>query len=164
MPIMFNTILLAADFNLSDVRLLRHKDKRAAKGRTPYDLWRDNRPQFDLYQATQSFGNRNKLEAPYWASFIGTPSDETLFVGIYSVKNRRLLEQDTPMPQTDGVIKAGSCDIYDLTLEQRLSDLVGKLLIDWGPGYHVWIQCADKQDKRIIELRTKFKEPDFLDF
>ena len=35
MPIMFNTILLAADFRLADVRLLRHKDKRAAKGHTP---------------------------------------------------------------------------------------------------------------------------------
>jgi len=33
MPIMFNTVLLAADFNVSDVRLLRHKDGRSAKGR-----------------------------------------------------------------------------------------------------------------------------------
>lgn len=104
MPIMFNTILLAADFRLADVRLLRHKDKRAAKGRTPYELWRDNRPQFDLYQ------------------------------------------------------------VYDLTLEQRFADLVGKLLLDWGPGDRAWIQRADQQDKRITELRTEFKEPDFPGF
>jgi hypothetical protein len=58
MPIMFNTILEAADFRLADVRLLRHKDRRAAKGRTPYELWRDNRPQFDLYQATQRLSHK----------------------------------------------------------------------------------------------------------
>jgi hypothetical protein len=164
MPIMFNTILLAADFCLADVRLLRHKDKRATKGRTPYELWRDQPQQFDLYQATQGVENRKKLEALYWASFVGTPSDETLFVGVYDVKNRRLLEQDTPKPHMAGVDKVGSCDIYDLTLEQRLSDLVGKLLIDWGPGGRAWIQHADRQDKRITELRTEFKEPDFPGF
>jgi len=164
MPIMFNTILLAADFDVGDVRLLRHKDKRAAKGRTPYELWRDNRQQFDLYQATQAVKNESKLSAPYWASFVGTPSDETLFVGIYGVKNRRLLGQDTPKPHMDGVDKAGSCHVYDLTLEPRLSDLVGRLLIDWGPGDRAWIQRADKQNKRIIELRTEFKEPDFPGF
>jgi hypothetical protein len=40
---MLNTILLAAGFDLGDVRLLRHKDARAAKGRTPCELWRENR-------------------------------------------------------------------------------------------------------------------------
>jgi hypothetical protein len=164
MPIMFNALLLAADFLLADVRLLRHKDTRAAKGRTPYELWRDDRRQFDLYQKTQSIGNRNRLRAPYWASFVGTPGDETLFVGIYGVKYRGLLEQDAPMPHMDGVNKAGSCDVYDLTLEPRLSDLIGKLVIDWGAGVKAWIQRADRQDKPITELRTEFKEPDFPGF
>ena len=82
---------------------------------TPYELWRDNPQQFDLYQATQSVKNESKLRAPYWASFVGIPSDETLFVGIYGVKNRRLLEQDTPKPHMDGVDEAGSCHVYDLT-------------------------------------------------
>jgi hypothetical protein len=164
MPIMFNTILLAVNFHLADVRLLRHKDTRAEKGRTPYELWRDDCQQFVLYQATQSIKNRGKLRAPYWASFVVTPGDETLFAGIYSVKNQRLLEQDTPMPHMDGVDKAGSCDVYDLALEQRLGDLVGKLVIDWGPGTKAWIQRADRQDKQIKELRTEFKEPDFPGF
>ncbi len=164
MPIMFNTVLLAADFNVSDVRLLRHKDGRAAKGHSPYELWRDNRLQFDLYQSTQSVKNESKLRALYWASFVGTPSDETLFVGIYSVKNQRLLEQDTPKPQMEGDDETGSCHVYELTLEPRLSDLIGKLLIDWGPGARTWIQRPDQQDKRITELRTEFKEPDFPGF
>jgi hypothetical protein len=164
MPIMFNTILLAADFNLGDVRLLRHKDSRAEKGHTPYELWRDNRQQFDLYQATQSIKNESKLRALYWASFLGTPSNETLFVGIYGVKSQRLLGQDTLRPHMDGVDEVDSCHIYELTLEPRLSDLIGRLLIDWGPGAKAWIQRADQQNKPITELRTEFKEPDFPGF
>ena len=164
MPIMFNAILLAANFDLGDIRLLRHKDNRAIKGRTPYELWRDNRQQFDLYQATQSLKNEGKLRVPYWASFIADPNDETLFVGIYSVKSQKLLEQDIPMPHRDGTDKAGSCVVYDLMLEPRLGDLIGKLIIEWGSGNRAWIQRADQQNKRVTELRTEFKEPDFPGF
>jgi hypothetical protein len=164
MPIMFNTLLLEAGIPLSDVRLLRHKDRRAAKGRSPYELWRDDRQQFELYQSSQSIQNRAKLNASYWASFVGTLSDETMFVGIYTVKNRRLLERDTPMPHMDGMDEAGSCDMYDLLLDQALSDMVGRLIIGWGPGDRAWIQRADQQNKPIMELRREFKEPDFPGF
>ena len=64
MPIMFNTILEASGFRPpSDVRLLRHKDNTAERGKTPYDLWRHEPKNFDLYQQTQSVGNRRKLAA-----------------------------------------------------------------------------------------------------
>src|SRR5438445_3840419 len=103
MPIMFNTVLNDCGLPLSEVRLLRHKDKRAEKGRTPYELWRDNRPQFDLYQSTQNTENESRLRGKYWASFLGTPAGETLFVGIYKVGNKRLLDKDTPKPHMEGV-------------------------------------------------------------
>ena len=119
MPLMFNTILREAGIPLADVRLLRHKDQRATKGRTPYELWRDDRPQFEMYQSIQGFAGRKKLKVSYWASFVGTPSDDTLFVGIYSVKYRGLLEQDVPHMIRDGVLKAGSLDFYDLTLAAK---------------------------------------------
>jgi hypothetical protein len=70
MPIMFNNLLLEAGISLSDVRLLRHKDRRAAKGRSPYELWRDDRQQLELYQSTHSIEKRAKLNASYWASFV----------------------------------------------------------------------------------------------
>lgn len=164
MPIMFNTLLHEANISLVNVRLLRHKDDRATKGRSPYELWRDKVEQFELYQSTQGINNRGKLNAGYWASFVGTPRDETLFVGLYAVKYRGLLEEDTPMPHKDDIDRAGSCDVYDLTPDQVFDDLVGKLFIDWGPGFRSWIQRADKQDKRITELRPEFKEPDFPGF
>jgi hypothetical protein len=103
MPIMLNTILCEAGLPLPDVRLIRHKDKRAKRGCTPYELWRDDRPQFELYQSTQSVPNRNKLSAAYWAVCVVNRSGEAMFAGLYGVKHRGLLEQDTPMPHTDGI-------------------------------------------------------------
>ncbi len=164
MPIMFNTILREDNLQLKDVRLLRHKDKRAKRGCTPYELWRDDRPQFELYQSTQRISNRKKLTAPYWAVFVVNLSDETMFAGLYAVNYRGLLEKDTPMPHMDGIDKAGSCDIYDLKLEDKLRDLIGKLFIDWGPGALAWVQYAGRNDKPITELRREFREPDFPGF
>jgi hypothetical protein len=40
MPLLFNSLLRQLGVELSGVRLLRHQDQRAAKGRTPYELWR----------------------------------------------------------------------------------------------------------------------------
>lgn len=164
MPILFNTILHEAGLQPSEVRLIRHKDRRAARGRTPYELWRDNRPQFELYQSTQSFPNRQKLAAPCWAVFIVNSAEETMFAGLYGARYRGLLEQDTPKPHMDGVDEAGSCDVYDLTLLEALSDLIGKLFIDWGPGRLAWIQYADRNAKPVTELRRAFQEPDFPGF
>jgi len=164
MPIMFNTILREAGLPLNDIRLIRHKDKRAKRGFTPYELWRDNRPQFENYQSTQSISNRPKLNAPYWAVFVVNLSDETMFAGLYSVNYRGLLEKDTPMPHMDGIDKAGSCDVYDLKLQDKLQDLIGKIFIDWGPGALAWVQYAARNDKPITELRREFREPDFPGF
>lgn len=35
------------------------------------------------------------------------------------------------------------------------------MVIDWGPGLRTWIQRADMQDKVVLELRTRFQEPEF---
>jgi len=80
------------------------------------------------------------------------------------VKYRGLLEKDTPKPHMDGWDKAGSCGVYDLTLENALRDLIGKLFIDWGSGKLAWVQHADLHNKPVTELRTEFKETDFPGF
>ncbi len=167
MPIMLNTILREAGLSLTGVRLIchnRHKASRATKGRTPYELWRDNPPQFELYQSTQRIRNRKKLTAPYWAVFVADLNGDTMFAGLYAVRYRDLLEQDTPKPHTNGVDKARSCDIYDLTLQDTLRDLIGKMFIDWGPGALAWVQYADRKDKPVTELRLAFQEPAFPGF
>ncbi len=164
MLLTFNMLLKEAGIALSDVRLLRHKDQRASKGRTPYELWRDDRENFELYQCTQRINNRSKFQAGYWACFVGTPSHETLFAGLYAVEYLGVLNEDRQKPHMDGVDKAGTCDDYSLTPDERFADLDGRLYIDWGPGMRSWVQRADRQDKPIVELRTEFKEPDFPGF
>jgi len=87
-----------------------------------------------------------------------------MFAGLYAVRYRGLLKKDTPRPQMEGVDKAGSHDIYNLTLQNILSDLIGKLFIDWGPGALAWVQYADRKDKPVTELRIAFQEPAFPGF
>lgn len=76
MPLRFNSLLAQAGIAPGVVRLLRHQDSRAAKGKTPYELWRDDRPAFEVYQGGQSFGNRAKLKGDYWASLVVTPAGD----------------------------------------------------------------------------------------
>ncbi|MEX1230971.1 MAG: GIY-YIG nuclease family protein [Planctomycetaceae bacterium] len=161
MPILFNSLLREAIISLADVRLLRHKDQRAQRGRGPYELYRDNRPEFESYQSTQDVKNRARLAAPLWASFVGTPRGETLFAGIYRARYIGLLRSDKKKPHVDGFDLAGSCDEYELALDERFTEFDGRLVIDWGDGKRSWIQRADQQEKKIIELRTEFREPDF---
>jgi len=138
---MFNTILLDAGVSLADVCLLRHQDQRAARGRTPYELWRDDTPAFDLYQSHQGTDGRSKFSrAHHWASFVGTPGGETLFVGLYRAQYCGLLDHDTPMPHRDGIDKAGTCDVYDLSLCDSLTDLIGKLYICPKTKESTWAQ------------------------
>lgn len=167
MPILFNTILASAGFSLTEVRLVRHKDKRADRGRTPYELWRDDRPKFEGYQSVQGFHNRTRLSAPFWAVFIVNLQDETMFAGMYRAAYRGLLEKDTPWPITEGMDLAGSCDVFDLTPDDRLADLSGRLFIEWGPAALVWVQRAERNNKSVTEVRPTFREeafPGFLNF
>jgi hypothetical protein len=165
MPVLFNLLLAQIDLKPENVILLRHQDKRAARGRTPYELWRDDPPAFECYQSIQSLENRPKFSrARNWASFVATQDGATMFVGTYAAKYIGVLAEDTLKPHCDGVDLAGSCDIYDLQLDVRLADLKGKVFIEWGDGTRAWVQRADNQNKPIIELRSEFKERDFPGF
>ena len=164
MPIMFNSILREVGISPADVRLIRHKDNRTKKGHSLYELWRDNRPVFEEDQSRQAVQNRKKLTTAYWAVFVANTNNETMFVGLYAVSYRGLLEQDKPMINRDGIDLAGKVDCYDLSLQETLSDFIGKLIIDWGTGMLAWVQYADRNDKLVLELRSEFKEPDFPGF
>jgi hypothetical protein len=87
-----------------------------------------------------------------------------MFVGVYAARYVGLLAEDMPWAYGDGIDLAGSCDSYDLRLDDRLADLQGKLFIEWGAGARSWVQRADRQNKTVIELRPDFKEPEFRGF
>tara|TARA_R110002110_G_scaffold194517_16_gene403501 strand:- start:9608 stop:10444 length:837 start_codon:yes stop_codon:yes gene_type:complete len=162
MHLTFNLILKQANIEPSNVRLLRHQDTRAGAGRAPYHLWRQDLKAFEQYQANQDPANRSRLQpAAYWASFVGTPYGETLFVGLYLVNNGSALEPVTPSQPLEGGGSIGLTDVYNLERDTRFSAFEGKLVLDWGKGKRSWIQRADKRDKIIVELRAEIREPEF---
>ena len=160
----FGDLLDLAGIARHEVRLLRHQDNRYTGFRSPYVLWRDDRPRFEAYQETQAIGDAGQLRAPYWASFVGVPGKETLFVGLYAASLVGRLAADRPHPVTSGVEEAGTCDFYDLRLLLALEEYAGRLWIDWGKGYRAWIQRGDRVPKPVIELRRAFAEDPFPGF
>jgi hypothetical protein len=133
--IKFNYLLTSAGIDLTKVRLVRHQDNRAPRGRTPYDLWRAQNGEFERYQAIQHrdvFSSASTI-----ASFVASPLNETIFVGLYEVLDKHL----APLGTLDPV---GGHDVsglfqYKMIPDMRLDSYAGRLLIDWGvargPGY-----------------------------
>ncbi|NLS96413.1 MAG: GIY-YIG nuclease family protein [Planctomycetaceae bacterium] len=162
MPLLFNSILREHHLDPARVRLVRHKDQRSSPGRSPYELWRNDRKGFDNYQSTQRIRNRKIFSAPFWSVFLCDAFDETVFVGLYAAAWSGVLDHDQPMPHRIGdVDRAGSCDIYHLDLDDRMQDLIGRLIIDWGPGQRAWVQYADRREKQILEIRRVESSPPY---
>ena len=161
----FQHLLEIAGLPLGEVRMLRHQDHRKPGYPSPYVLWRDTPQLFEDYQSTQSFGNAAKLRGSVWASFVATLSGETLFVGLYGSEMVGPIPSDRPHPQNRAeVIEAGSGNLYSLTPMTELTDLSGRLTIEWGSGARAWVQRAHKQMKQVVELSRQFAEPEFPGF
>ncbi|KAB1086274.1 GIY-YIG nuclease family protein [Neorhizobium galegae] len=159
----FCGMLDLAGIERKSVRLLRHQENFPGRP-TPYTLWRDAPSVFDTYQETQSVNFEGGLRAPLWASFVGLPGPETLFVGLYSAEFIGLLSEDRVHPLSGRVEEAGSCNLYRLERRQELSEYIGRLWIEWGKGYRSWIQRADSGSKPIVELRRTSGEDPFPGF
>lgn len=165
MALTFNTILENEGIDPATVRLLRHQDQRADKGKSPYSLWRTAPDQFVRYQSLQDFGNRARLgDAGFWAAFVVTPEDQTLFAALYRVTYQGVLEDDRPRVFAEGIEEAGSCDRYHLAPDPRLAAYEGRLVVDWGPGTRSWIQRAERQPKPVREIRAAIVDPPFPGF
>lgn len=164
MPVSFNTILRGAGVDPAQVRLLRHQDPGADRGRSPYELWRDHPSEFERYNSTHWPKYRDRLSSKFWASFVGTPQGETLFVGVFAVSYVGVTKEDRPRPHREGMDAAGSLDEYLLAPQEPLSDLIGRIYIEWGGATRTWIQYADRVDKTVVEIRRRFEEPTFPGF
>ena len=105
--------------------------------------------------------NRTRLAKSYWASFVVSSENDTLFAGFYEAGEARTLDRDLVVPTTEEIQRAGSCDLYEVKESDLLAEYSGRLIIDWGPGPLTWIQRADNQDKPILELRRAFYDTAF---
>jgi hypothetical protein len=78
------------------------------------------------------------------------PGNDTLFVGLYRADYLGPLPDDRVHPVDGRRMKAGSCDLYDLTPLPALSEEAGRLRVDWGPGRRSWIQRAGRKPKKLL--------------
>ena len=115
---------------------------------------------FELYQRIQ---RKDRFRRAEWlVSFVATPLDETLFVGVYRVRG----VGTAPPGMTDpiGGYDVAGMFLYDLNLDDALRDYVGRIVVDWGKGFRSWVQRPDRRDKPIIEIRREAVEPPFPGF
>lgn len=163
MGLTFNSILTELAVFPADVRLLRHQTVKYS-GRTPYTLWRDDPEGFLLYQSIQSVQNRPRLAARYWASFVVTPAQSTLFIGLFEVErlgpcDATIIDPLRLVPVTQG--GARDLEIYRLSSFEPAAALAGRVVIEWGAGARSWVQRAENQAKPIVEIARAFQEEAF---
>lgn len=165
MGLNFNMVLAGVGIAPGDVRLLRHQTGPFA-GRTPYSLWRDHPAAFLTFQGIQSAQNGPRLFARYWAGFVVTPAQSTLFVGLWHVERVGLADPETvdPLRLITVSQRSEQTDLYAQRPVDACLDLAGRLSIEWGPGTRSWIQRADSQAKPITEITRVFQEEEFPGF
>jgi hypothetical protein len=153
----FNSILNECKLDPKSVQLVRHQD-RGPTGGTPYTLLQENRLGFELYQSIQG---REVFRREFIASFVVTPSGETLFVDLYRVAKPDSNSKAIICPIKLKTYDAGKLFVYGLTLDERMKDFSKLMVLNWGEGYRSWVQRAEKQNKDIVEIRKQFEEPKF---
>jgi hypothetical protein len=158
----FQQILIAEGFALRDVTLIRHQTTR--NGQTPYALWMQHRPDFELYQSTQQ-REPKFTKAKYWAAFVAPRKLETLFVGIYEAKIDEAITIDWSDPLGGGPVGGSQNEKYGYwrtELSDRLSEHIGVLQLDWTRSVRSWAQHAANSLKPIVPgtfFQRKSNEP-----
>jgi len=165
MRLTFNRLLDVEGITPDQVQLVRHQDTRAGAVTSPYALWVDRAPGFELYQSIQAREVFRTDDGSLIASFLVTPASETLFVGLYGVHGLGVAPAGTRDPV--GGHDVSGLHLYDLRPDPRLAFYSGKVVIEWGAGFRSWVQRAHKQDKEVVEVRRQFREerfPGFMEF
>jgi hypothetical protein len=160
----FNNLLTDVGLDSANVRLVRHRHAPKYQRFVYQDAIRQN-PRFDQYQAGQC--NQTVIDqmcaAIAIAAFVAGPSGETVFVGMWRVNGSSKAQSPDPYitppkPQRDG------CVTVKLERMVELAEYCGRLVVDWGGGERAWVQYANRQDKRIVEIRRLAEEPRFPGF
>ncbi len=147
----FNAILRHEGIDPKQVRLVRHQDNRSSVNCTPYNLWRAGDGRLETYQRIQK---REVFDVgSLLASFVATPTNDTLFIGLYRVDGIGIAPKGTIDPVAQA--ERGGLHLYDIRREERLSDYAGHLIVDWGEGFRAWVQRADRKDKAVLEIRER---------
>ncbi|WP_367715762.1 GIY-YIG nuclease family protein [Nitratireductor sp. GISD-1A_MAKvit] len=157
-----NELLERRGANLDECRVVRH-DMRALKA------WLHSRAQLEHFIGYQKIGNRTPYRgASKVFQFVPQSGASALFVGAYRILDEWSFPEDTRQPILHDPTFGENDDHphlrYDLERLPGFEDLVGRLVIDWGGSTRAWSQWPKRQDKPIIELRSRLQEPAFPGF
>ena len=147
----FNDILAIERIDPRGVVLVRHQVRGRPGAPTPYGLWRRRDPRLEEYQRIQ--GQKRFSPSDTLASFVVTPRDETLYIGLYSVVAIGRVPEGILDPI--GGHSVAGLYYYDISRDNRLADYAGKLIVEWGAGYRQWAQRAHRNQKRVLEIRSQ---------
>ncbi len=157
MPLLFQTLLTDAGFDLGQTILLRH---RPGAGVDPLIAWRTRREDLEVYQSIQIQKQRTIFARPHWAAFAGLPGGRTIFLGMYAGS----LIGPAPIGATDPLTGAELFperhDLYRCEPLPQLAEYSTRLFIRWGEGTRSWVQRGTTA-KPITELYETYKDPEF---
>jgi hypothetical protein len=141
---LFNELLRDAGIDADRVRLLRHHTTPGTGGRSLYDLWRADRGGFELYQRTQKADRGIFRSGDIWASFVVPSRGATLFVGLYDARYEGTYSVEWECPYRGGLPGNGvPVDVFEMRPRPELSELVGKLQIEWDArNVRTWCRKA----------------------
>lgn len=142
------------------VKLVRHQDPR-------YDIPMLYRKGFlGFYQSVQSknvFGN-----CEYIMSFIGDEGTKATYIGTYKKRLSKMLDiskvpEDYPYKLEEDFNE--NLFYYEFEKIDLLSDLIDRLVIEWGKSTRSWYQwLSEDKDKSIVEILPEGYTRDFPGF
>ena len=126
----FNDLLRGAGIQPEEVAVLRHHTPEpGATRQSLFELWREDRAGFELYQETQKLAQPLFRRRKFWAAFVSPARGETLFAGLYEASLRETGTPDWPCPYRGGPPGKGEViDIFDTQLRPELAEYIGNLL------------------------------------
>jgi len=142
------------------VKLVRHQDSR-------YDVPLLYRKGFlDFYQSVQSkdvFGN-----CEYIMSFVGDEGTKATYIGTYKKHSAKMLDLSripAGYPYVSEEDFNENLYYYEFEKTDLLSDLVDRLVIEWGKSTRSWYQwLSEEKDKVIVEIFPEGYTRDFPGF
>lgn len=139
-------VLKMYDFDITTkTKLIRHKE---IKG--DLDLLY-NLNMIDFYQTIQGHDIFGKCD--YIISFMGEDGTKSRFIGIYKKIGYNKFEdvkppKGFPYPQ---MLEPNNF-FYELEKTDYLSDLIDRLIIDWGKATKSWHQWLNENSKEVVEI------------
>lgn len=135
----FSELLLSAGIAPRETKVLRHV---SPKGSNLYEVWLNDRPAFEAFQARQRQKDEPRFKRPVWASCIALEDGRTIFVGLYRRGTPTPLAQDHIDPVTHERSFSDNWHWYPTELMPELADLAGRVVVAWSSP-RKWDQKAE---------------------